>query len=249
MVATDFENMWNFPNCLGALDGRHILFSAPISSGSYYHNYKGTDSIVLLALVDANYNFLYVNVGINGRVSDGGVFNACNLAQKLYNKSLDLPEPRALPGRAKKVPYVIVADDAFPLIENVMKPYPQRGLSQESQIFNYRLSRARRMVECAFGILANRWRVLLQKIHLCPEKVELITLTCVVLHNFLVKECTRYIDDGNFEEPNHVLAQITNQGGNRSNVRAREIRDEFKEYFSSPSGTVPWQLDAVKHGG
>ncbi|CAH1981280.1 unnamed protein product [Acanthoscelides obtectus] len=70
-VAADFQSKWNFPNCLGALDGRHIAFSPPTSAGSYYHNYKGTDSMVLLALVDANYKFIYVNIGVNGRISDG----------------------------------------------------------------------------------------------------------------------------------------------------------------------------------
>nr|CAI5835974.1 unnamed protein product [Callosobruchus analis] len=166
-VAEDYEEKWNFPHCIGALDGRHITFSAPISSGSFYHNYKGTDSIGLLGLVDAHYRFIYINVGVNGRVSDGGVFNATGLSKKCE-----------MVGRTTKAPYVIVADEAFPLLANLLKPYPQRMLSYENRIFNYRLCRARRLVECGFGILANRWRVLLNKIHLGPEKVELITLMC-----------------------------------------------------------------------
>nr|CAI5870051.1 unnamed protein product [Callosobruchus analis] len=155
-VAEDYEEKWNFPHCIGALDGRHITFNAPISSGSFYHNYKGTDSIVLLGLVDAHYRFIYINVGVNGRVSDGGVFNASGLSKKMRDGGLGIPEPQCLPGRTTKAPY---------------KPYPQRMLSYENRIFNYRLSRARRLVECGFGILANRWRVLLNKIHLGPKKL------------------------------------------------------------------------------
>ncbi|VEN58845.1 unnamed protein product [Callosobruchus maculatus] len=162
-IAREYEEKWNFPHCIGALDGRHICFSAPISSGSFYHNYKGTDSIILLGLVDAQYRFIYVNVGVNGRVSDGGVFGASLLSKKMRDGSLGLPEPQCLPGRITKVPYVIVADEAFPLLTNLLKPFPQCSLSYENRIFNYRLSRARRLVECGFGILANRWRILLKR--------------------------------------------------------------------------------------
>jgi hypothetical protein len=72
--SVNFYKQWNFPHCVGALDGKHIVMQAPANSGSYCCNYKGTLSIVLLAVVDAEYKFLYVDVGCNGRVSDGGRF-------------------------------------------------------------------------------------------------------------------------------------------------------------------------------
>lgn len=73
-VAQQYEESWNFPHCIGAMDGKHIHLQAPINSGSNFFNYKSTFSIVLLALVDADYNFLYADVGCQGRISDGGVF-------------------------------------------------------------------------------------------------------------------------------------------------------------------------------
>ena len=73
-VPKTYEEIWNFPHCLGAIDGKHIQLQAPIGSGSEYFNYKSTFSVVLMAVVDANYNFIYANVGCQGRISDGGVF-------------------------------------------------------------------------------------------------------------------------------------------------------------------------------
>ncbi|CAH1967198.1 unnamed protein product [Acanthoscelides obtectus] len=162
-----------------------LEFQAPNNTGSDFFNYKGDFSIVLLALVDANYKFTYVDVGCKGRMSDGVVFkNTANLQQG----QLILPQPTALLGRNTQIPYVIVADDAFALDTNLMKPYPgQHDKSSKERIFNYRLSRARCIVENVFGILSAVFCVLGKPILLAPEKTQLITLTCCYLHNFLMK--------------------------------------------------------------
>ena len=93
------------------------------------------------------------------------------VAEGLREKSLSLPESPPLPGREKPVPYVILADDAFPLQENILKLHLFRNDDVFSRIFDYRLSRARRMVESSFGILATRFRILLKPIYLNPEKI------------------------------------------------------------------------------
>ena len=171
------------PLCRG--DWWRTYLSIPAHSGSYYYNYKGTFSIVLLAVVDANYRFRVVYIGCNGRISDGGVLKNSAFGTALENCQLDLPEPKALPGRTQEVPYSIVGDDAFPLGQNMMKPYARRNLSVPARVFNYRLSRARRISENAFGILANRYRVLLSRMLLSPEKANIITLAVCSLHNYL----------------------------------------------------------------
>lgn len=246
-IAEDFQELWQFPLCLGALDGKHITFSAPISAGSYYYNYKGTHSIVLLGLCDARYKFTYVNVGVNGRVSDGGVFSQSHLAKAIAENTLNFPTPKYLPGQQYKVPYVIVADDAFALTNRLMKPYAERGLSDDQKIFNYRLSRARRCIENTFGILANRFRVLLNPIRLSVQKVELITMTCVILHNYLIATSSNndYGDISNYQH-NQGLQGVGRQGGNRNATTAKQIRDYFKDYFNSPNGSVDWQSEAIR---
>lgn len=105
-IADDYYSLWQFPNCLGALDGKHISFRAPTSDGSYYYNYKGFNSIVLLALCDATYKFTYVNIGTNGRNSDGGIFQQSLLRRAIEDTSnpLNFPPSNNLPGRLRNVP-------------------------------------------------------------------------------------------------------------------------------------------------
>lgn len=81
-----------------------------------------------------------------------------------------------------------MGDDAFPLSLRIMKPCPSRNLSNDKRIFNHRLSRARPVVENAFGILAHEWRVFLTTIKLSPDKVTDIILAACCLHNLMVEK-------------------------------------------------------------
>ena len=186
-IADEFWNEWNFPNCVGALDGKHVILEAPKNSGSLYFNYKKTFSIVLLALVDANYKFIAVDVGSYGRSSDGGIFASSNLGKHLQDGTIDLPEDKAFPGTDMTAPYVIVADPAFPLKKYLMRPYPGSQLENrvERRIFNYRLSRARRIVENAFGILTQKFRLYSRRLKSDPKYAEKIILTTCILHNYI----------------------------------------------------------------
>lgn len=115
---------------------------------------------------DGNYEFIMVDIGSNERVSDAGVFSNTLFYKNFKENKLKIPEPDYLPGISDKFPYVFIADDAFPLSNNLMKPYPHRNLSKEKGIFNYRLSRARRIIEKTLEILASRFRILLKTINL-----------------------------------------------------------------------------------
>ena len=168
------------------MDCKHIAILQPEDSGSEYFNYKHFFSIVLLALVNANYKFVYINVGASGRAGDTGIYTDSDLKKALDENSLNLPT--SIHGIArKKIHYHIVGDDAFSLSLQMMKPYPHRNMDKAKRIFDYRLSRARRVVENAFGILANRFHVFLTTIHLSPEKVKDLIMAACCLHNFMIE--------------------------------------------------------------
>ena len=84
-IAHGFENAWNFPQCVGAIDGKHVVVQAPPKSGSMYYNYKKCYSVVLMAVVDAHYNFVVVDVGAYGKQSDGNVLANSTFGKKLLN--------------------------------------------------------------------------------------------------------------------------------------------------------------------
>lgn len=111
--ATGFYRRWNFPNCLDAIDGKHIAIKKPPNSGSFYYNYKKFFSIVLMAVVDATYEFLMIDVGTNGRVSDGGVLSNTRFGKALFEDELNLPKPSLLPSGDKEMYFVFVADEVF----------------------------------------------------------------------------------------------------------------------------------------
>ena len=154
-VAAEFSSRWNFHHTLGAIDGKHVAIRCPKNGGSLYFNYKGFHSIILLALVDAKYKFLWVDVGTNGSSSDAQIFNDCDLRSGIIDGTLDVPDAEPLPGDDCDMPYFLIGDDAFSLRTWLMKPFSARGLPDEERIYNYRLSRARRVVENAFGIMAD----------------------------------------------------------------------------------------------
>lgn len=256
-----FEDVWNFPHCVGAIDGKHVMIQAPINTGSEYFNYKSFFSIVLFALVDAEYNFMFADVGCQGRISDGGVFKNSVLWQKITKNELHFPEPEALPGRQKLCPYVILGDEAFALHQNIMKPYagvhPKGSMER---IFNYRLSRARRVVENAFGILSVVFRVLRKPMLLEPPNTTLITLSTIYLHNYLRKsKASRqtYTPPGTFDHeedgkliPGSWRHEIDDGPSfmslkkvpRKCSTDAQAIRKEIADYFMN-NGRVPWQND------
>ncbi|XP_055344225.1 uncharacterized protein LOC129592258 [Paramacrobiotus metropolitanus] len=258
--AFEFNKEWQFPNCIGAIDGKHVQIKKPRNGGSQYINYKGTHSIVLMAVVGPDYRFLYVDIGGYGRQSDGGTWRNCSLGKALGDGSLLLPQPERPLLCQHLMPHVFVADAAFPMSVNLMRPYPDRKLTRYQRIYNYRHCRARRVSENGFGILAARFRIFRRPMDFEPEQVVLTVQGAVVLHNFLSaksrqSQSSSYVSPTMLDRENEDGTGVTpgewrritagDSGlaklrGGRSNQQANLVRNRFCEYFNT-AGSVSWQ--------
>lgn len=251
-IAQGFSSRWNFHHCVGAMDGKHIRIVKPKKSGAEYFNYKGFHSIVLLAVVNANYTFTWCSVGHKGRSSDAGIFKRCSLKTALDRGRLGLPPPDPLPNDDRDIGYFFIGDEAFPLNPWLMKRFPNRNLTHAEKIFNYRLSRARLVVENSFGILANRWRCLTTTMQHPPESVTIITKACLTLHNVLRRrmplrpgEVDEVDDQGNVVpgawRDHAQLTDNNNLRGNHNMQQGKILRNYLKDYYNAPVGAVGWQ--------
>ncbi|XP_023228048.1 protein ALP1-like [Centruroides sculpturatus] len=233
-ISEEFWHVWNFPNCLGAIDGKHVVITAPANSGSLYFNYKKTFSIVLMAIVDANYKFICVDIGAYGKNSDGGIFSNSIIGKALPADTLNVPEEKYLPGTEILMPHVIIGDEAFPLKTYLMRPYPQPQTHvQCKRNFNDRLSRARKVVENTFGQLAQKFRLYNRRIQLKPENADKVIMTTCILHNFI-----KY-NNAHARENTAVsnLKGLPRQGGS-SQSTAFDVRNKLALFFDSPAGAM-----------
>lgn len=242
-IGDDFKTIWNFPNCVGAMDGKHIEITCPPNMGSQFFNYKGRHSIVLLATCDANYTFTYVDIGAYGSQSDGGVFSNSVLGTALSRDALNIPPPKLLKKSNISFPHFFVGDAAFPLKKFMLKPYPGRDLTDKTEYFNMRLSRARRTIENAFGILTARWRILRVTMNMAPESAEMIVKACTVLHNFVKMNDGSYCPDdftdrvvgntvieGLWRKQVRPLSSVSNLGSHNAPQSAFALRDIYCDY-------------------
>lgn len=219
---------------------------------------------MLLAVCDADYKFIFVDIGASGRNNDSGIFRKSEFGKKIIDhcSSLKLPSPAVLPGSTITVPFCFVGDEAFPLLRNIMRPYPGRRsmvLSKEKNIFNYRLSRARRVVENSFGILSSKWRIYRKPIIASRETTVNIIKATVCLHNWLRMRSGNSYQYFHNELVDHYdrngdlilgewradgspngLQDIGRMSSNNASSDAICIREKFAIYFTSLN-TLPWQ--------
>ena len=326
-IAKDFENIWNLPHRIGAIDGKHVSIKSPLNSGSLSYNYRGFFNMILMAIRNARYIFCIVDIGSFGSNNDSQMFRNSHMGKTFFNDEMSLPVAECLEDSPTfgKVPYFLVGDEAVPLqswllrpysgqgipkeqrifnyklsrarrvIENALdilaarwrvfmqpiqstvplqswlhRPYSGQGIPKEQRIFNYKLSRARRVIENALDILAARWRVFMQPIQSTVEKTDRIVKAKIWLHNFLRQtnsagycptgfvdsydetgtikegEWRRLIGDKNGAT---LLQNIPSVRESRPTTSALEVRNIMKSYVNSIEGSVPWQWDHVRSRG
>ena len=146
------------------------------------------------------------------------------------------------------LPHCIVGDEAFPLCMDLMRPYPRSNrvaLPQDELVFNYRLSRARRIVENAFGMLAQRFRIFNRRTQLSEYNAEIVIKTACALHNFITEDMPVTAINARLnpdQEPylgrDGAMQPINNLHGYHSAQDALHVRDIFKRYFNCRAGSI-----------
>ncbi|XP_049271307.1 uncharacterized protein LOC119391642 [Rhipicephalus sanguineus] len=252
-VVDRLEDAW-IQMAVGALDGCHFPVSPPKDHAADYYNYKGWYSMILLAVVDHRYCFKYINVGAPGRCHDAYVYGRSWLCEKIERGLL--ASPVAIIEHCPVKP-LILCDQAFPLTETLLKPFPSAspGCQQNEirhiccyelvtgihsivwyrstkAIFNYNLSKTRRIVENAFGRLKVRFRFTMKRMECKLANARQAIKTACILHNI----CESFRDaveqhweqdaqtfQALYEQPFHTTTVSTGQG--------EEVRQALAKYF------------------
>jgi len=233
--ALGFFEKWQFPNCIGSVDGKHVTIKCPNNSGTRNFCYLKKFSVVLMAIVDPDYKFICIDVGGYGRNSDGGILEESIMGKRLEAGMLNVPEDKPLPGKVEKSPMVIIGDEAFSLKTYLMKPFPRRQSrnDRKKDTYNYRLCRARRVVENAFGILAKKWRVFERPMEMQETTVKKVIMATCILHNYLrVQNCNIYDNELEADEEPFLLRNNIANNPRRCTIEAFRVRECFVEYFN-----------------
>ena len=234
-VAAKFMSLSNFPGVIGCIDGTHIPIAAPKSHKEDYYCYKGYLSIMMLAVAQEDRSFCFFNIGHPGKRSDGGVFSDCGLEEIV----------ESFPQITGNNLYHCLADSAFTLTPNVLKPYPQSVAAADPDIayYNYRLSATRMIVECGFGILKCRFRALMKPIQFRIVRAQVnVVAAAVYLHNFLIKSndnvTDTLIEDEEYQDLSTQYPQPPGDGyfcsvGNKTAECATEKREFYVGYLKN----------------
>jgi len=157
----------------------------------------------------------------------------------------------------KELPYVLVADEAYSLAPYLMRPYPRRShLDLRKKVYNYRLSRARRIIENAFGILVARWRIFRRPINISVSKANNIVLATICLHNFVIthemekrpQERQYLCYNDNDKQQTSCLTSLPKRISQdvSSNNLSTIYRERFADYFFN-EGAVEWQWEKAEN--
>ncbi|KAK6487166.1 protein ANTAGONIST OF LIKE HETEROCHROMATIN PROTEIN 1-like [Huso huso] len=191
-IVEGFQRKWGFPNCGGAVDGCHFPNLCPPFSATEYYNRKCYYSVVMQAVVDYRFCFTDINIGGPGKIHDARELRNSILFINGQAGALFIEITRDYCG--VPVPVVILGDPSYPLLPWLMKPYHEQN-DLRKRTFNYRLSRTRMVVECAFGRLKGRWRCLLKHNDHSIDNIPTVIAAYCVRHNLCESQSEEFLSE------------------------------------------------------
>ncbi|KAK3709641.1 hypothetical protein QZH41_001931 [Actinostola sp. cb2023] len=218
-----FANLSDLPNIVGAFDGTHIRINAPNDSTvDYFSRYQQYD-FSIQAVADGNMLFLDFSAGYPGSMHDSRMLRNSTLYDRAEQRNI-LTVPVVNVDNHDIGPY-LVGDSAYPISPWLQKPFPEATRDRSEINFNKELSSARVKIECAFGCLKSRWRILSKRLDSNIAFSVKISIACAVLHNFCIKMGDNWDDNG---------ARNHDGGGNNDDSVVRdgeEIRDILMSFI------------------
>lgn len=177
-----FEEKFGFPQCIGCIDGTHIPIKKPIENPQNYFCYKMKYSLNVQAVCDEAGLFTNVEIKWPGSVHDARVYSNSQLNKNFISNSFPIFNQELVPGDLP-IPPVLIGDPAYPLLPNIMKEY-SICIESKQVHFNNVMRTVRNQIECAFGRLKARWRILNRPLDVDLGFAVEMTYTCFILHNF-----------------------------------------------------------------
>lgn len=235
-IAVGFERKAQFPHCTGAVGGKQFRTAKPADYKS--SNSKDLLSILLVAVADSDYRFIFIDVKSYEQERDSYIFQTTDFFQRIEKEKFPLPDPSSLRTSIKEsLPYTFVGDDGFALRPNLLRPFTGKPLTDSKAIFNSRLNTATRYVECAYAILSNKWKIFHRPLNVSESLSIKIVQACCILHNFVLKR-----DGYNFEDSLVVSGFEDIRRAQHNCLRGKQvaemIRNQFEAYFNSEEGSL-----------
>ena len=222
-----FQSKQRFPNCIGAIDGSHIYVAAPTNTivAADHRNRNKSFSILLQGVVDSKCYFTSINTGPPGSLHDSAHFRSSELYRKVEEGIMGGFHDDPLTwGSGLSFPPYIVADRGYPLLSWCITPFKMGPmgvpLSREETWFNRKHSSTRMSVERGFGILKARFKEIGTKSSLKLDFLPTVVHSCCVLHNILLANKDRTLDQ--------ILAECNLPPMDDYNNTRREEEDVFR---------------------
>ncbi len=189
----EFEGKFGMVQAFGCVDGTHVEIKCPTESSQDFYCYKGFHSINVQAVCNFRGIFMDVDCRWPGSVHDAKVFANSEISKSLRNGKLPVTYQTFIPGH-EKIPNYLIRDPAYPLLPHCLKEYDTCD-TNEKVIFNSMVRSTRNPVECAFGRLKARWRVLTKRLDVDLTIAPTLIYACFVLHNFCEENNTSIDED------------------------------------------------------
>ena len=220
-----FHKKFGLPQVFGCVDGTHIPIRQPTENPQDYFCYKMKYSLNCQAVCDHKGRFLNVEIKWPGSVHDARVFSNSDINCMFQKKLIPMMLKELLPGE-DEVPPVILADPAYPLLPNVMKEHACCTKNEEV-IFNEMLRSARNQIECAFGRLKARWRILTRPMDIKLDDLPTVIYACFVLHNYCeIKSNNNCMNDD-------IIQNQIQLEQNMQNCHHHSVADQLYSYNSA----------------